>query len=118
MIDVNKAIASSVKTGKVAFGINNALKSAKLGRAKLIMLASNCPRNSIDEVTFYAKSSDVPVVIYKGSSIDLGIVCGKPFMVSALTVREPGDSEILKLTETGEESTEESEMTTTEETDA
>jgi len=117
MIDVNKAIASSVKTGKVAFGINNALKSAKLGRAKLIMLASNCPRNSIDEVTFYAKSSDVPVVIYKGSSIDLGIVCGKPFMVSALSVREPGDSEILKLTETGE-STEESEMTATEETDA
>lgn len=118
MIDINKAITTSVKTGKVAFGFNNALKSAKLGRAKLIMLASNCPGNLIDYVTSYAKSSDVPVVIYKGSSIDLGIVCGKPFMVSALTIREPGDSDILKLTETVEEPTEESEMTATEETDA
>jgi len=118
MIDINKAITTSVKTGKVVLGINNALKSAKHGRAKLILLSSNCPKSLIDEVAHYAKSSDVPVVIYKGSSIDLGIVCGKPFMVSALTIREPGDSDILKLTEAGEESTEESEMADTEETDA
>ncbi len=117
MIDVNKAIATSVKTGKVLFGINNAIRSAKSGRCRLILLASNCPKSTSDDVTHYAKYSDVPVVIYKGSSIDLGIVCGKPFMVSALTVREPGDSEILKLTETGE-STEESEMAATEEIDA
>jgi len=32
-------------------------------------------------------------------SIDLGAVCGKPFMVSALAIREPGDSDILKLAE-------------------
>jgi len=118
MIDVNKAIASVVKTGKVLFGANNAVKSAKLGRARLILLASNCPRNTIDDISYYANFSDVPVVIYKGSSIDLGIVCGKPFMVSALTIREPGDSDILKLTEEAKEPMEESEMETTEETDA
>jgi len=118
MIDVNKAIATSVKTGKVLFGANNALKSAKLARVKLILLASNCPQNMIDEITYYANFSSVPVVIYKGSSIDLGIVCGKPFMVSALTIREPGDSDILRLIEEAKESTEESEMTATEETDA
>lgn len=118
MIDVNKAIATSVKTGKVVFGANNAVKNAKLGRAKLILLASNCPRNMIDDITYYANFSDVPVVIYKGSSIDLGVVCGKPFMVSALTIREPGDSDILKLTEEAKVSAEESEIEATEETDA
>jgi len=117
MIDVNKAIATSVKTGKVLFGANNAVKNAKLGRAKLILLASNCPRNMIDDITYYANFSDVPVVIYKGSSIDLGVVCGKPFMVSALTIREPGDSDILRLTEEAKESGEESEIEATEETD-
>jgi large subunit ribosomal protein L30e len=117
MIDVNKAIATSVKTGKVLFGINNAVRSLKVGRAKLILLASNCPRNVIDDVNYYAKFSDVPLAIYKGSSIDLGIACGKPFMVSALTIREPGDSDILKLTE-ADESSKESEIIETEETDA
>jgi large subunit ribosomal protein L30e len=117
MIDVNKAIATSVKTGKVLFGINNAVRSAKQGRAKLILLASNCPHGMVDDVTHYAKFSDVPVLIYKGSSIDLGVVCGKSFMVSALTIREPGDSDILKLSEKPE-SIEESEMASTEETDA
>jgi len=118
MIDINKAIATTVKTGRVLFGANNAVRSAKLGRAKLILVASNCPRNIMDDITHYADLSGVPVVIYKGSSIDLGMVCGKPFMISALTIREPGDSDILKLSETVKESTEESELKAAEETDA
>jgi large subunit ribosomal protein L30e len=118
MIDVDKAIATTVKTGKVTFGANNAVKSAKMGRGKLILLASNCPRNVVDDVTHYAKLSGVPLVTYKGSSLDLGLICGRPFMISALTVREPGDSDILKLTEKAEEPAKESEAETTEETDA
>jgi len=31
--------------------------------------------------------------------MDLAEVCKKPFIVSALTVRETGDSEILKIAE-------------------
>jgi hypothetical protein len=31
--------------------------------------------------------------------LDLAAVCGKPFTISALSIREPGDSEILELTE-------------------
>jgi len=99
MIDVNKAIGTVVKTGKVQFGANKAVESARLGRAKLIVLASNCPSSLVEDVMRYSKFSNVPVVIYKGSSIDLGAACGKPFTVSALTVREPGDSDILKLSE-------------------
>jgi len=99
MIDVDKAIATTVKTGKVQFGVNKAVESAKLGRGKLIVLASNCPREIVEDVMNYSRFSNVPVVIYKGTSIDLGAACGKPFVVSALTVREPGDSDILKLGE-------------------
>jgi len=99
VIDINKAIATTVKTGKVSFGANNAVKNAKIGKAKLIIVAANCPQKIREDIEYYCKLSDVPIVIYKGTSIDLGAVCGKPFMVSALTIREQGDSDILKLTE-------------------
>ncbi len=100
MIDINKAIAATVKTGKVLFGANNAMKSVKIGRAKLILLAANCPKHIREDIEYYSKLSAVPVIIYNGTSIDLGAACGKPFIVSTLTVRDPGDSDILKLTKT------------------
>ncbi len=99
MIDVNRAIATATKTGKIQFGANSALKSAKTQKAKLIIVASNCPQRIREDIEYYCKLSKIPVSIYKGSSLDLGAVCGKPFGVSALSVREPGDSDILKITE-------------------
>ncbi len=99
MIDVNKAIVTTVKTGRVLFGVNNAVRNARTGKAKLVLVASNCPQKTRDDIEYYCKLSNIPVTIYKGNRIDLGAVCGKPFKVSALTIREPGDSDILKLTE-------------------
>ncbi len=99
MIDVDKAIAAAVKTGKVSFGASSAIQNAKAGKAKILVLAANCPRDMREDVEYYCKLSNVPLVAYKGSAIDLAAVCGKPFMVSALSIREPGDSDILKLTE-------------------
>lgn len=100
MTDVNKAIATTVKTGKVSFGAYHAMRSVKIGRAKLILLAANCPKHIRRDIEYYSRFSAIPVVIYNGTSIDLGAACGKPFIVSALTVREPGDSDILKLAKT------------------
>ena len=99
MIDVNKAIATAVRTGKVFYGANNAIETARTGKAKLIIVASNCPKNVRGSIDYYCKFSGIPVVLYSGTGVDLGAICGKPFMVSVITVREPGDSEILKLTE-------------------
>jgi ribosomal protein L30E len=41
-------------------------------------------------------------VTYKGASMDLAAVCNKLFIISALSIRETGDSEILKVTENTE----------------
>ncbi len=103
MIDTDKAIASVVKTGKVSFGTNAALQNAKTGKAKMIILASNCPKDIKDDVEYYCKLSKVPVMTYKGGSMDLAEVCKKPFIISALTIREAGDSEILKAAETAQQ---------------
>ena len=99
MIDVNKAITTTAKTGKIQLGASSALKSAKVKKAKLILLASNCPQKIRADIEYYCRLSEVPVSIFKGDSSDLGALCGKPFEVSALTIKEPGDSKILKIME-------------------
>jgi large subunit ribosomal protein L30e len=99
MIDIDKAIASAVKTGKVSFGANSALLNAKTGKAKMIVLAANCPKEVKSEIEYYSKISKVPVLTYKGVSMDLANICNKLFIISALSIREPGDSEILKAVE-------------------
>ena len=103
MIDVDKAIATAVKTGKVSFGSNIALQNAKTGKAKMIVLAANCPKDIKEQVEYYGKISKVPIMTYKGTSIDLAAVCNRLFIISALSIRETGDSEILKLTENNEQ---------------
>ena len=103
MIDVDKAIATAVKTGKVSFGANMALQNAKTGKAKIIVLAANCPKDIKEQVEYYGKISKVPVMTYRGTSMDLAAVCNKLFIISALSIRETGDSEILKLIESTEQ---------------
>jgi len=103
MIDIDKAVATAVKTGKVSFGTKSALYNAKTGRAKLVILAANCPPNVRSDIEYYCQLSDVPLITYKGTSLDLAGICGKPFPITALSIREPGDSEILRLIEKVEE---------------
>ena len=99
MVDVNKQIRMAVKTGKVGFGSKDALASSASARAKLIILAKNVREPEKDDIIHFAEQSEVPIYVYQGSSLDLGAVCEKPFPVSAIVVREAGDSEILKLVE-------------------
>jgi large subunit ribosomal protein L30e len=102
VIDIDKAIATVVRTGKVSFGSKVALQNAKTGKAKMILLAANCPKDIKEQVEYYGKISKVPVMTYKGTSIDLATVCNKLFVISALSIRETGDSEILKVIENNE----------------
>ncbi|UCC34124.1 MAG: 50S ribosomal protein L30e [Candidatus Bathyarchaeota archaeon] len=98
-MDINKAIATAIRTGKVLIGAKSALESVKTGKARLIIVATNCPQKTREDIAYYCGLSDIPLIAYNGTSVDMGAVCGKSFMVSVLTLREPGDSEILKLSE-------------------
>lgn len=97
MADLDSAISKTVKTGKVEFGANEALRSTRLGKAKLIIVASTSPSGLLADLRYYGSTSQVPVITYRGDRFDLGRACGRRFAVSALTVKEAGDSEILEL---------------------
>jgi large subunit ribosomal protein L30e len=96
-VDVNKQVEMAVRTGKVSFGVKEALDATRFAKAKLLIMASNCPEPYKLDILQYAKQSSVPIYNYQGSSVDLGGACLKPFVVAVLTIVEPGDSEILKL---------------------
>ncbi|MBU1197690.1 50S ribosomal protein L30e [Candidatus Micrarchaeota archaeon] len=95
-MDVNKSLRLVVDTGKVVLGTDRAMKTALLGNAKLIVIASNMARDSRRDLEQYCRLAGIPTMEFNGTSIELGTVCGKPFPISALTVLEEGESGILK----------------------
>jgi len=78
--------------------VEQAKKAAEKGEAKLIIVTSNCP----EELFMEKKYGKAPIYHFKGSNSELGAACGKPFAVSALTIIDAGESDIL---ETGKERT-------------
>jgi large subunit ribosomal protein L30e len=93
MINVDRALRSSIRTGNVMLGSNRTVEAGLDGKAKLIVFALDCP----EDVRMKLETLDLPVYSYQGKGKDLGSACGKPFSVAALAVIEPGDSEIMAL---------------------
>ena len=96
-MDLNREIRQAVTTGKVILGSDKSLKALKLGHAKLVILASNCPDIVRADIEHYSKLANIPVHVYQGDSTELGLACGKPFLVSVITVLDPGSSSILNI---------------------
>ncbi len=92
-VDIEKALRKAMKTGKVYLGSKRTVKALKKGEARLVVIASNCP----EEIKKKIKGYEIPVVEFKGTNMDLGAVCGKPFSVAALAVIDEGESEILNI---------------------
>ncbi len=99
-MDINKEIRQAVDTGKVILGTDKSLKAIKLGRAKLAIVASNCPPGVLADIKRYGGLANIPIHIFGRDSAELGVACGKLFSVSVLAVLEPGGSNILSLGET------------------
>ena len=93
MINIDRALRSSIRTGKVVLGSNKTIEVGLSEQAKLIIYAADCPT----DVRMQLESMDVPIYGFEGMGKDLGSACGKPFSVATLAVIEPGDSEIMAL---------------------
>ncbi len=96
-MSLNQPIASAVSTGKCRIGAKSSISSIKKGEAKLVIVAANCPKDEYEDITRYAQLAQIKVQEFEGTSWDLGEIVGKPFMVSAIAIIQPGDSKILKM---------------------
>ena len=95
--DLARAIRQCVDSGKVEFGANTGVKRALAGKAKLVVLADNCPPEVRDDVLRFCKLSGVPTAVFEGTSVELGTVVGRPHPVSVLTVYDVGNSNIMEF---------------------
>jgi large subunit ribosomal protein L30e len=91
-----------MKSGKYTLGYKSTLKSLRQGKAKLIIISSNCPPLRKSEIEYYAMLAKTGVHHYQGNNIDLGTACGKYFRVSALSITDPGDSDIIRQMPAGQ----------------
>ena len=72
------------------------MKSMRRGKAKLILIANNCPSLKQTELEYFALLSKTPVHHYEGNNIELGTACGKFYRVSVMSIIKPGDSDIIE----------------------
>jgi len=94
---ITSAIRLAVESGKVEFGARTGMKASLLGQAKLFVMASNTPSEIRQKVEQYCGVSKIPLIVFEGTSMELGSVCGKPFPVTVLWVMDPGASTIMDL---------------------
>ncbi|PIO03062.1 50S ribosomal protein L30e [Candidatus Micrarchaeota archaeon CG_4_10_14_0_2_um_filter_55_9] len=93
-MDLSKNVRLCVDSGKAELGSKKAFKLLLGGEAKLLILSGNCPEEAARDLRHAAKLANVNVADFSGTSLELGVACGKPFPVSAFTVLEAGDSEL------------------------
>ncbi|AMQ19437.1 50S ribosomal protein L30e [Thermococcus peptonophilus] len=97
MVDFAFELRKVQDTGKIVMGAKKSIHLAKVGGAKLIIVAKNARPDIKEDIYYYAKLSGIPVYEFEGTSVELGTLLGRPHTVSALAVIDPGESRILAL---------------------
>eukprot|EP01122_Echinamoeba_exundans_P016042 TRINITY_DN8013_c1_g1_i1.p2 TRINITY_DN8013_c1_g1~~TRINITY_DN8013_c1_g1_i1.p2 ORF type:complete len:110 (+),score=38.10 TRINITY_DN8013_c1_g1_i1:84-413(+) len=93
---INARLQLVIKSGKFSLGYKSTLKTLRAGKAKLVIISSNCPPLRKSEIEYYAMLAKAGVYHYNGNNIGLGTACGKYFRVSSLAITDPGDSDIIR----------------------
>ncbi len=83
---LTEEIQAAVKAGKSIIGYRRSLKSIKTGSPKTVVIANNTPENMKKTIEQNAKVGNVKVEIFDGTSIQLGVICGKSFPISTLVI--------------------------------
>uniref|UniRef100_A0A673VIY9 Large ribosomal subunit protein eL30 n=1 Tax=Suricata suricatta TaxID=37032 RepID=A0A673VIY9_SURSU len=87
---INSRLQLVMKSGKYVLGYKQTLKMIRHGKAKLVILANNCPALRKSEIEYYAMLAKTGVHHYSGNNIELGTACGKYYRVCTLAIIDPG----------------------------
>jgi large subunit ribosomal protein L30e len=92
---MNSRLKLVMKSGKAILGYKASVKALRRSKAKMILIASNCPHLRKSEVEYFSMLAKVPVHHYSGDNTALGTACGQFFNCSILAITDAGDSDIL-----------------------
>lgn len=93
--ELEKAISMAISTGKVKLGLSATTKSVLSGKVKATIISNNLPISSKEVLLRNCELSQIPVIEYKKTGLDLGAACGRPHIVSTIAILDPGNSKIL-----------------------
>ena len=72
--------------GKLIIGTDRAIKGLKDGTTGKIFIAKNTPSRVIEDMEYYSKMSGCEIIKLEINNEELGVVCKKPFLISAVSV--------------------------------
>jgi large subunit ribosomal protein L30e len=97
--DIDTNIKVAYKTGKVIYGADQVLRQLRQNPFKMLIISNNCPAALESELQYYNTLAKDNIFIhkYKGSSWNLGLAMGKPYMISIIGINDFGDSDLIAL---------------------
>ncbi|KAL1773663.1 docking protein 6 [Sigmodon hispidus] len=81
---INSRLQLVMKSGKYVLGYKQTLKMIRQGKAKLVILANNCPALRKSEIEYYAMLAKTGIHHCSGNNIELGTACVKYYRVTEL----------------------------------
>ncbi|XP_012369626.1 60S ribosomal protein L30-like [Octodon degus] len=93
---INSRLQLVMKSGKYVLGYKQTPKMIRQGKAKLVILANNCPALRKSEIEHWAMLAKTGVHHHSGNNTELGTACGKYYRVCTLAIIDPGDSGIIR----------------------
>lgn len=96
-----KVIKDAMDDNKCSFGAKEVIGSMK--NSKAIILSQSVPKNMLQKIQETAKSSKVPTLDFKGSSVELGRLCGTQFRISVLSLKTLSETNLKTLLKEAEE---------------
>lgn len=88
--EVNKRLSLVAKTGKIIFGTNNVKWALRNRRVKMVIIASNAPREIEEELRKICELRRVPIFKSDKSSREIGGECLRPHIITSLAIMDFG----------------------------
>jgi ribosomal protein L30E len=82
-----KTLKTRITEKKMVIGTDCILKGIKKSILTKIYLASNCPIKVKEDISYYARLASIPVIKLELNNEEIGIMCKKNFLVSAIGVK-------------------------------
>lgn len=84
-----------MEDNKCILGAKEVLGSIK--NSKLVVISESIKKNLLEKIKDNAKNSKVPTLNFKGSSVELGRLCGTQFRISALSLKTLSESNLKSI---------------------
>jgi len=88
MVELNQEIREALKEKRIIIGSRSVVKGVKRGYLKGVVAASNCPDSLKKDLDYYAANAFITIKEFKGSSVQLGELCGKPFSILLVGIKK------------------------------